>query len=99
MFIEHEDGKRDCWGKEPTRDEAARVAADLELGLRLISYVSHAVDIRSEAYASPLNRMRPRIWLKRYWSRTCGNGFGVPQYKCSDDKIVMSPVSEAIFEY
>ena len=44
VFIEHEDGKRDCWGREATCDEAARVAAELELGLRLISYVRHAVD-------------------------------------------------------
>lgn len=44
VIIEHEDGKRDYWGKESSLVEALRVAEDLQLGLQLMEFVRISID-------------------------------------------------------
>ncbi len=54
IIIRYEDGSEETWGNEPNREIAQAVAADIQLGLQAIDYVSLEVAKRLNELAEEL---------------------------------------------
>jgi len=59
VIIEYENGRRELWGIESSIGKALRVAEELQLGLRLISYIHQEVDASLNSIRESLVSIAP----------------------------------------
>ena len=59
VIIEYENGRRELWGMESSIGKALRVAEELQLGLRLISYIHQEVDASLNSIRESLVSVAP----------------------------------------